>query len=192
MEFEGFSKIARLSRAMVVTEKIDGTNAQIYVPEDATQPLLAGSRSRWLTPGKTSDNFGFAAWVIEHDAELRRLGPGRHYGEWFGAGIQRRYGLTEKRFALFNVGRWFDPKREAQTGERRECPPCCTVVPTLLKGNFDTGAIGTVVELLRSGGSAAVPGFMEPEGVVIFHEASKTLFKKTLVDDEKPKGDNNG
>jgi len=29
-----------------------------------------------------------------------------------------------------------------------------------------------------------LPGFMDPEGVVIFHAASGTLFKKTLHGDE--------
>ena len=34
MEFEGFPKIARLSREIVVTEKIDGTNARVCITED--------------------------------------------------------------------------------------------------------------------------------------------------------------
>jgi hypothetical protein len=33
----------------------------------------------------------------------------------------------------------------------------------------------------------AVPGFMRPEGVVIFHTASGTLYKKTVKDDHQPK-----
>jgi len=32
-EFVGFPKIARISREIVVTEKIDGTNACVYIPE---------------------------------------------------------------------------------------------------------------------------------------------------------------
>ena len=31
MEFQGFGKIARLDREIIVTEKIDGTNAQIRI-----------------------------------------------------------------------------------------------------------------------------------------------------------------
>lgn len=31
MEFQEFPKMARLSREMIVTEKIDGTNAQVYI-----------------------------------------------------------------------------------------------------------------------------------------------------------------
>ena len=34
MEYRPFTKIARLSREMVITEKIDGTNACVYIGED--------------------------------------------------------------------------------------------------------------------------------------------------------------
>lgn len=37
-------------------------------------------------------------------------------------------------------------------------------------------------------GSYAAPGFKNPEGIVIYHTAAKTLFKKTIVGNEKPKG----
>ncbi|HLE80817.1 MAG TPA: RNA ligase family protein, partial [Dehalococcoidia bacterium] len=100
-DFQEFGKIYRLSRDCIITEKIDGTNAQVVVLEDGR--VLAGSRNRWITP--EADNFGFARWVKEHEEELRSLGPGRHYGEWWGSGIQRGYGLKEKRFSLFNVSR---------------------------------------------------------------------------------------
>jgi hypothetical protein len=33
-EFAGFPKISRLSRDCIITEKIDGTNAQILITED--------------------------------------------------------------------------------------------------------------------------------------------------------------
>ena len=69
MEFQEFPKMARLTREVIVTEKIDGTNAQVFIADDGT--LLAGSRTRWITP--TDDNFGFAAWVEAHRDELRRL-----------------------------------------------------------------------------------------------------------------------
>ena len=114
--FVEFPKMPRLSREIIVTEKIDGTNAQVYIGDDGT--ILAGSRTRWITP--ENDNFGFAAWVRDNTDELLKLGPGSHFGEWWGAGIQRRYGLNEKRFSLFNVARW---------GEER--PACCSVVPVL-------------------------------------------------------------
>lgn len=170
--FEAFHKIPRMRAAMVtVTEKLDGTNAQIYVPEDPSLPLLAGSRNRWLSAdgAKGSDNFGFAAWVAAHAGELRTLGAGRHYGEWYGAGIQRRYGLEVKRFALFNLRRWW--------GERKALLPACVeLVPLLYQGTWDTTKIAAVIEQLRIGGSAAVPGWMKPEGVVVEYGSNRSKF----------------
>jgi len=48
--------------------------------------------------------------------------------------------------------------------------------------------VESTIELLRGFGSMAAPGFMQPEGVVVFHTATNTLFKKTLDNDEAPKG----
>lgn len=178
-EFEPFPKIARLSRECVITEKIDGANAQVYIGEDEDGTVLAGSRSRWLRPEKSADNFGFAAWVEENREELRKLGPGRHFGEWWGAGIQRGYGLTRaKIFSLFNVARWSD--QEAR-------PACCSVVPVLYRGLFSTIEVERCLLDLQANGSHAARGFMKPEGIVIFHAAAAQLFKKTLENDASPK-----
>ena len=98
MEFIAFPKIARLRRDCVITEKLDGTNAQIVIQDG--EIVAVGSRSRWITPGKDTDNYGFAGWVEQNRAELLGLGDGTHFGEWWGSGIQRNYGLTEKRFSL--------------------------------------------------------------------------------------------
>jgi hypothetical protein len=176
IEFKEFLSIARLSREMVVTEKIDGTNAQVHVTEDGR--IFAGSRNRWITP--EADNFGFARWVQQYGEELRQLGPGSHYGEWWGSGIQRGYGLEkgEKRFSLFNVARWADDRdREKYPVDR---PPCCHVVPILYRGLFDSRDVDENLERLQAHGSYAAKGFMKPEGVVVFHVASGQLFKKTL------------
>jgi len=173
VEFVEFPKMPRLSREIIVTEKIDGTNAQVHITEDGR--IFAGSRTRWITP--EADNFGFAAWVRDNTEDLMTLGPGSHFGEWWGAGIQRRYGLSEKRFSLFNVDRW---------GEVR--PACCDVVPVLYRGNFCTVAIDNALDHLRVNGSVAAPGFMNPEGVVVFHLAGRVGFKKTIHKDEVPKG----
>ena len=175
-EFVPFPKIARWSREVIVTEKVDGTNALILISDDGTE-ILAGSRSRWITP--QSDNFGFARWVEVNKVELLRLGPGIHAGEWFGAGIQRTYGLKEKRFSLFNTHRW---------GDASTRPACCGVVPVLYQGNLDVMNIHSIMFDLEVKGSLAVPGWMKPEGVVIFHTASGVLFKKTVDRDYAPKG----
>ena len=174
-EFVAFPKIARLNREIVVTEKLDGTNASIHVAEDGA--VYAASRSRWITP--EDDNFGFARWVKDNEEALRALGVGTHFGEWWGSGIQRRYGITEKRFSLFNVHRWSDDAVR---------PAICHVVPTLYKGPFSQEAINGAVALLKVAGSVAAPGCMKPEGVVVFHTASQSLFKVTLEKDDEPKG----
>lgn len=182
MEFESFSKIARLSRECVVTEKIDGTNGQIAITDDGR--MYVGSRNQWiLTPegGYQADPFGFARWALDNKDELiAKLGPGRHFGEWWGSGIQRGYGLQkgEKRFSLFNTSRWSDESVR---------PSCCSVVPVLYEGMFETAIINQSLYELGKTGSQASPGFMRPEGVVIFHKASNTLFKKTIEKDEEPK-----
>lgn len=173
--FVGFNKIARLSRECVITEKIDGTNASILITE--TGDFLIGARTRWITP--ENDNFGFAAWATKNKEELLKLGPGQHFGEWWGLGIQRHYGLKEKRFSLFNSARWADDAIR---------PACCSVVPVLYTGLFDSAAVRQSIELLSVNGSVASPGFMKPEGVVIWHTAARQYFKKTLEKDEAPKG----
>lgn len=174
-EFREFQKIARLNREVIVTEKIDGTNACVAIDENLN--ITAQSRSRIITP--EDDNFGFAKWVCANADELRNLGPGYHYGEWWGQGIQRGYGLTEKRFSLFNTHRW---------GETR--PACCHVVPEIMRstGNQNFIVVAASLDVLRAGGSLAAPGFMKPEGVVAYHVQGNLLFKATLEKDEEWKG----
>lgn len=172
MEFKSFGKLHRLSREIIVTEKIDGSNAQIYITDD--NQLYTGSRNRWITT--EDDNFGFAAWAQDNKEELLQLGPGRHFGEWYGAGIQRKYDLKEKRFALFNTQAWGDVR-----------PACCGVVPVLYKGLFSEEKIFDCLSTLERFGSEIVPDFMKPEGIVIYHTAAGVSFKKTLENDDIPK-----
>jgi hypothetical protein len=175
--FIDFGKMPRLSRGCTITEKIDGTNAQVFIPDDLSY-LRAGSRNRWITP--TDDNYGFAGWVERNRDELMLLGPGRHFGEWWGSGIQRRYGRAgqdTKTFSLFNAERW----------QATPPPACCSVVPVLYRGAFTDSAVDDTIAALASGGSIAAPGFMDPEGIIVFHHASRTMFKKTIKNDEKPK-----
>ena len=172
-KFESFGKIPRYSRGVVITEKVDGTNAQIVITEDGK--FLTGSRNKWITP--EDDNYGFSRWANEHKEELLKLGVGRHFGEWYGKGIQRGYGLPDKRFALFNTGRWSDAAVR---------PACCGVVPIIAVGQFTDTIINEAMAYLKEHGSFIAP-FLDPEGIVIYHKASNTLFKKTVKDDEQPK-----
>ena len=175
IEFTPFPKMARWSREVIITEKIDGTNASIFIGDDGE--FLVGSRTRWITPEQ--DNAGFARWAYERKDELMLLGPGHHFGEWWGNGIQRGYGLKEKRFSLFNTARWDDPTKY---------PACCGVVPVLYQGPMYPTVMEDTIARLRYDGSYAAVGFMKPEGIVMYHTAARIGFKKTLEKDDKPKG----
>ena len=195
--FEPFPKIARLRRDCVITEKIDGTNASITIIDEwvngfptGTLKLWPASRTRWIDV--EHDNAGFAAWCVEHDEELKTLGVGTHYGEWWGQGIQRRYGQDRKRFSLFNTARWGNSagilNSDPRDGMPQARPTCCDVVPVLYQGPFGDQWVQASLDYLAEHGSRAAPGFRDPEGVVVFLAASRTLFKVTLHNDEKPKG----
>lgn len=200
MEFQAWPKIPRLNREMVVTEKLDGTNAAVVIAEipasydflddpnvvnvrhyEGTDYLVyAQSRKRFVTP--ESDNFGFARWVAENaNGLVEALGPGTHFGEWWGQGIQRGYGLKEKRFSLFNTNRWEynDPRHEGVPG--------LGTVPVIYTGVFNTQVIREIVAL-ELDESYAAPGFDNPEGVVVWHEAARQSFKVLKENDDTPKG----
>ncbi len=127
------------------------------------------------------------------------LGVGTHFGEWWGSGIQRGYGLRngEKRWSLFNVSRWClagEQPQKIPTADPRivkvqqRLPECCGLVPVLYRGVFDTDAIGEVLEYLKRFGSRVAPGFMKPEGIVCYHIAAGVGFKQTIEKDEEYKG----
>jgi RNA ligase len=204
VEFVPWPKIPRLSKPIFVTEKIDGTNAAIIVrelegevapcealvvglhPETGVEVALgvrAQSRKRIISPD--SDNFGFAAWVRQNATPLAQgLGVGSHFGEWWGVGIQRGYGMRERRFSLFNTHRWKRPDLAAmgllELG--------VDVVPTLaIHGVFDSQIIDNCLRDLDSMGSQAAPGFKPAEGVVIYHTASGQMYKRLLENDDVPK-----
>lgn len=186
--------MARLSREVIISEKIDGTNACILITEEGQ--MLTGSRTRWITP--QDDNFGFSAWAHAHKDELMTLGVGRHFGEWWGAGIQRGYGLQkgEKRWSLFNVSRWClagETPQRIPTADPRivkmqdVLPACCHLVPVLRRGMFSTEMAESALHELRERGSLAAPGYKFPEGIVIFHIAANIGFKKTIERDNEYK-----
>ena len=179
IEFKKFPKIPRFGKFYVtITEKIDGTNAGVFVGEDGL--VIAASRKRWIYPG--ADNFGFAQCLEDNIDDLRTLGPGMHWGEWWGQGIQRKYDLTERRFSLFDVFRW---STEFYSGGP-VCPTCCHVVPIIVTLSVVSSAhIREALELLGNNGSVAAPGFMDPEGVVIYHSASKQRYKLTFDNEHK-------
>jgi RNA ligase len=212
IEFQGFGKVARLFRDVVITEKIDGTNGAIGIvpmadfsdspPATPVSPgdgiiyaVYAQSRKRLID--LKSDNFGFARWVWANAETLvRDLGPGLHFGEWWGSGIQRGYGLPkgDKRFSLFNVKRWTEAYPISRAGDevcylpKSFKTPNLGVVPVLYRGPFSTTAVNVTLLDLNTFGSQVVQGFDRPEGIIVYHTAANELFKVTVENDEKPKG----
>jgi hypothetical protein len=168
-EFKAFGKILHINKMqMSITQKIHGSNAQILIENGN---IHAGSRSRWLTPD--DDNYGFCKWVIENRDELiEKLGEGRHFGEWAGIGINSGEGLKEKTLCLFNWRRWYG----------KDLPNRTTVVPLLYNGVLSIDAITETMEKLKKEGSFLVPGYMQPEGIVI--ELDGQLYKNVFDNEE--------
>lgn len=216
MDFQAWPKTPRLFRDIVVTEKIDGTNAAINIQEytmDSEEDCKsfahaygddgkvycvgAQSRNRLIYPtgwrgDSNADNSGFAHWVdINAQRLFDLLGPGRHYGEWWGRKIARNYGVDYRQFSLFNTDKWgemlvgqevqpdgaYAPLKDGRLGG----------VPVLYRGKFDQFLIEKTLIELKSGGSVAAPGFMNPEGICVYHTQSKQVYKVTLDNNDKGK-----
>lgn len=210
LTFEAWPKIPRWSNEKVtVTEKIDGTNAAViilpyshdHLPliDDGYAKQLHGlnlggyatfavqSRKRFIKPGKDTDNAGFAGWAFENATSLTDiLGYGKHYGEWWGRGIQRGYDQEGKRFSLFRPWRY---EHLALTDE----VPGLDVVPTLYSGGAE-GLLATSIILatLEQEGSKAAPGYMRPEGIIIQSQLTQSTYKAFTWDDGRPKSEKEG
>lgn len=175
--FKKWPKIPRLENEVFhITEKIDGTNGCVVIRPcswmtDIYPPLYhindigiwAQSRTRIIT--READNYEFAMWVRDNSEQLMNdLGIGYHYGEWWGKGINREYGITHRRFSLFN--------RDKQSS-------ACENVPYLARSNFDTlhyDITRLKTELLNFG-SLAAKGFCRPEGLVVYAALARTSWK---------------
>lgn len=171
-EFKSYPKIERIGKMfMQITQKIHGTNAQVYIFEtESGLELLCGSRTRWITP--EDDNYGFARFVHENKTEfIEKLGVGQHFGEWAGYGINNGEGLKEKIFVLFDFFRYTD-----------DLPKNCIKVPVLYSGPVDFSKIEELSNELKQQGSKICPGFMRVEGMVI--NISGTRYKKIFEAEE--------
>lgn len=155
---------------MFITQKIHGSNGQIRIWQDPVGRVYCQAASRNRDLSTDDDNYGFAAYVKEHETEIiEKLGLGLHYGEWAGPGINSGEGLKEKTFVLFNHFTFKDVI----------LPPRMTVVPLLYLGPIDTNIIQEVANNLKESGSHLVPGFMNVEGIVVMIGRSrhKLVFK---------------
>ncbi len=198
-DFTRYNKIARWNRLVIVTEKLDGTNGAIVIEQwhepwkdESVTAYVTGkdgwlyavstqSRNRFITPGR--DNYGFARWVADHaDLLVATLGEGVHFGEWWGQGIQRKYGMQQKVFSLFNTSRWADYDFPEGFNGSLRCVPVLGILTTPKEEK-----IQEILEDLRVNGSVASPGFMRPEGIILYHVSANTGFKITLENDDIPK-----
>lgn len=172
IEFKSWPKIPRWdAQVWKITEKIDGSNGCIVITKGGE--VGAQSRQKIITPGKLTDNMGFAGWVEEHKEELLMLGEGHHYGEWWGAGIQRRYGMTEKVFSLFS---WWLPDEKT--------PTCCRKVP-IVGDNLEEA-----LKRIKTIGSIASPGYMNPEGLVLYSRTHHNVLFKYIINKHEDPRDN--
>ncbi len=161
-EFIAWKKIPRLeNEKYTFTEKIDGTNACVHV-DVSTGEITCQSRTKIIIPG--DDNAGFAKWAYANKDELLKLGDGYHFGEWWGQGIQRNYGQTEKRFSLF----YYPLELPTDIVSR---------VPEL---PYTVTNAQEALDFLKENGSVAVPGWMKPEGAVRYSRLSNERYKIIL------------
>lgn len=200
-EFKAWPSIPRMSKErVVVTEKIDGSNSAVRIRpagslgEDFSSDWIrfkevdgvpyyvwAQSRKRFLGYTKETDNFGFGKWVAENTEELIRiLGPGDHFGEWWGSGIQRGYGLSEKRFSLFNALRWFEVLHPTEAHSEISN---LYIVPLLFAGQFYDLNVSEIRQDLIDNGSKAMPGFRS-EGMVVYLREVNASYKVLLENDD--------
>ncbi len=209
-EFVEWPKTKRLFRDIVVTEKLDGTNSAVHIsrvpqmsaedfPEslfvvvdDVVYAVTAQSRRRIITPGKTTDNYGFAGWAHDNAADLVRiLGEGLHFGEWWGRGIQRGYGRETRSFSLFNTTRWWAVDEDGTSmnsrAEQSDLIGQVDAVPVLYEGMFSEDVITSALRDLKTDGSYAASGFMNPEGICVYHSQTRNVYKVTLDNNDAGK-----
>lgn len=192
ISFKSWPKTGRLFRDIAITEKLDGTNAAIGIVrltpnsnvlnhaghalverEGDTYAVYAQSRKRLITPDE--DNFGFARWVYANASALvTQLGEGLHFGEWWGQGIQRGYGLNHKCFSLFNARKWRYLNRQLLGDAYLDR------VAILYDGPFSERMIQSALNYLRLYGSYSAPGFMNAEGICVYLKQADTILKVTL------------
>lgn len=196
MQHQKFSSIPRLYRDVVITEKIDGSNAAIIIEQNSPAPhdpqtklvnsdnsyytIGAQSRTQILTPD--NDMFGFATWVWSNARILvDTLGEGRHFGEYWGQGIHRSYHQQRNWFSLFNTKRWNKENTQHIDG--------LLVVPVLYEGKYDDRVNYQALEELRLKGSVAAQQVdgrdldFRAEGIVGWHVSMNQYYKVTLNGD---------
>jgi len=168
VEFEPWPKIPRaILGDVVVTEKIDGTNACVIVQDGVIVGIQ--SRKRMLNVGKENDNYGFASYVVQNMDKFLELGEGKHFGEWAGLGIQKNpHNLDAKYFFLFNTRRW---------GEHHLPPEGIRVVKVLHQGEYTHDTIDRIMNELKDFSTLHE---YTAEGIVVYFPRLDAMEKHTF------------
>lgn len=196
VSYPSFSSIERLENIYcVISEKIDGTNGLIQIDykydwngQRYDDHLVQfGSRNRYITT--TDDNAGFANYFTPHIASICTLAeslinygdndnpkqdwPIYIYGEWFGKGIQRGYGLDEKYFMPFSS---FYAEHMIKAGI-----PNIMMPNIMYTGKFSLEVVDNCMNRLTSGGfHTLITNYDYPEGVVIYFPKYNFRLKQTF------------
>ncbi len=177
-EFKSFKKIPYYSDKVeiTITQKMDGTNAQINIFEDEKGNIQAIPCSRNRVISVDDDNYGFARFVDHNKEELiELLGVGRHYGEWCGPGIQTGEGLKYKTLFLFDRQKMYE-RKTVQKCRALKIHPVPLLLEDLVKIEDVNKNILEKFNMLKNLGSC-FNGFNNPEGIVV--EMFGQLFKYT-------------
>ena len=177
VNYNSFPSIERLENIYcIISEKIDGTNSLIEINETNVR---FGSRNRYIS--FSDDNAGFANFFKDYEARFEDAAkdittdesyPLRIYGEWFGCGIQRGYGLKDKFFMPFNS--FYSEKLiEYQVPN--------VIAPNIMyTGKFSMEVVDTCMQQLKLNGSGVVKDYKQPEGIVIFFPKYNFRLKETF------------
>ena len=197
--YASFPSIERLENIYcVISEKVDGTNGLIEINEvfPVGEPkeiqIRFGSRNRYIT--FNNDNADFANFFRHYEARFKDVAadiilkelevsgetltecqeqyPLRIYGEWFGSGIQRGYGLKDKFFMPFSTF-YAEKLIEYQ-------------VPNIVKpnimytGKFNKLTADMCMNTLAIHGSGIIKDYKRPEGIVIHFPKYNFRLKQTF------------
>lgn len=74
-----------------------------------------------------------------------------------------------------------------QRAEQSDLVGQVDAVPVLYEGSFSEAQITTALQDLKTDGSYASPGFMNPEGICVYHSQTRSVFKVTLDNNDAGK-----
>jgi hypothetical protein len=209
-EFRPYPKTPRFHKPVVITEKIDGTNAAVVVapyledwsPYDAQIQAAPGVE---FGPGViVIDPADGKLVVVYAQSRKRVIQPGKqtdNYG--FAQWVREHASELVLLGKGVHYGEWYgqgiqhgygmDHRRFALFNpDAQDLPDCVDVVPVLTRGqaselNYRIGLMHLVLENNGSFAPGAALG-SKAEGMIIYHTGSRQVYKVLLEGDDTPKG----